>query len=97
MTEKCIMPGSTEYSNVRYPGLERHEIFFGRNRKRSIEDGLVVFLTPEKHRGFNGAHGSGSDGIAFNKKLKQLGQRVAMEYYGWTVEDFRKRYGKSYL
>lgn len=91
------MPESNLYSNVRYVGLERHEIFFGKNRKRSIKDGLVVFLTPEQHRGFNGVHGSGEKGVEFNKKLKQIGQQVAMNYYGWSVDDFRKRYGKNYL
>lgn len=91
------MPESSLYSTVRYEGLERHEIFFGKNRKRSIEDGLVVFLTPEQHRGYNGVHGSGEKGIEFNKMLKQLGQKAALEYYGWTVEEFRKRYGKNYL
>lgn len=91
------MPESLLYSNVRYEGLERHEIFFGKNRKKSIEDGLVVFLTPEQHRGYNGVHGSGKNGIAFNKKLKKLGQKTAMNYYGWTDEEFRKRYGKNYL
>lgn len=95
MKEKCIMPESYLYSTVRHEGLERHEIFFGKNRKRSIEDGLVVFLTAEQHRGTKGVHGK--NGKELNDKLKQLGQKTAMKYYGWTVEDFRERYGKSYL
>lgn len=95
MKEKCIMPESYLYSTIRREGLERHEIFFGKNRKRSIEDGLVVFLTAEQHRGTNGVHGK--NGSELNKTLKLLGQKTAMDYYGWTVEDFRGRYGKSYL
>ena len=95
MKEKCIMPESDLYSIVRYDGLERHEVFFGKNRKRSIEDGLVVFITAEQHRGTYGVHGKYGDEL--NKKLKRIGQQAAMDYYGWTVEDFRARYGKNYL
>lgn len=95
--EFCIMPPCSKYATERLPGLERHEIFYGNNRKKSIDDGLVVFLTPEQHRGYNGIHGSGKDGDRFRRELKQLGQQVAMEYYGWTIKDFVCRYGKNYL
>ena len=95
--EFCIMPPCSKYATERFPGLERHEIFYGNNRKKSIDDGLVVFITPEQHRGYNGIHGSGKDGDTFRKELKQLGQQVAMEHYGWTEQEFIKRYGKSYL
>lgn len=97
MKEFSIMPESSKYAARRFPGLERHEIFYGNNRRKSIEDGLVVWLTPEQHRGYNGIHGSGKDGDKFRQELKQLGQQVAMDYYGWTEEQFIKRYGKSYL
>lgn len=96
--EFSIMPESSKYATKRFPGLERHEIFYGSlYRQRSIEDGLVVWLTPEAHRGYNGIHGSGKDGDKFRQELKQLGQQVAMDYYKWTEQDFIKRYGKSYL
>ena len=97
-TENCIMPDSGLYFTKRYAGLERHEVFFGRNyRNKSIEDGLVVFLEPERHRGFNGVHGSGEQGIALNKRLKQIAQQAAMKHYGWSVEKFIERYGYNYL
>lgn len=32
-----------------------------------------------------------------NLKLKRLAQQKAMEYYGWTIEDFRAIFGKNYL
>ena len=96
--EKCIMPVSGLYYTKRLPGLERHEVFFGKNyRKKSIEDGLVVFLEPERHRGYNGVHGSGEQGIALNKRLKQIGQIAAMNYYGWSIKKFIERYGANYL
>ena len=94
--EYCIMPESPLYSTERRYGLERHEVFFGSlYRKRSIEDGLVVFLTPDQHRGTTGVHGRG--GHEFDLTLKQIGQQTAMTYYGWSVQEFINRYGKNYL
>lgn len=94
--EKCIMPKDNRYSTERYAGLERHEIFEGRtgNRDKSIEDGLVVFITPEQHRtGKHSVHLAPKEWLW----LKELGQKVWMNYYKGTKEDFRKRYGRSYL
>ena len=94
--EKCIMPKDNRYSTERYHGLERHEIFEGRtgNRDKSIEDGLVVFITPEQHR-------TGKHSVHLSPKqwkwLKELGQKVWCEYYKKSKEDFRKRYGRNYL
>ena len=75
--------------------LARHEIFFGiKNRQKSIEDGLVVFLTPELHNMSNyGVHFNPT----FDMELKELGQKVWMEYYNKTEEDFIKRYGRNYI
>ena len=49
--------GRNLYEIERFPGSERHEVFEGRtgNREKSIEDGLVIFLTPERHRTSSGA------------------------------------------
>ena len=84
------------YRNNRFVGSERHEIFEGRtgNRKKSIEDGLVIFVTPEIHR-------TSKESIHLNPKrwiwVKKEGQKRWCEYYNKTTEDFIKRYGKSYL
>ena len=92
--EFCIMPSSELYSTERYGNLHRHEIFFGKNRQNSIKYGLVVFLTPEMHNMSNaGVHFNHS----FDLKLKQIGQHAAMDYYGWSVKDFIKIFGKNYL
>lgn len=94
--EFCIMPDNPPYwRNKRTNGLVRHEVFFGvRNRQKSIDDGLVIFLTPRLHNMSN-------EGIHFNKKLdlraKKIGQKTWMKYYNATEEDFRKRYGRNYL
>ena len=95
--EYSIMPIDLNYSAKRTAYYcERHEVFFGRAyRKKSIEDGLIVFLTPQLHRGNYGVHGKyGKD---FNLYLKQIGQRVWQKYYNKTTEDFIQRYGKNYL
>lgn len=94
--EFSIMPNSVYWRNERFSGSERHEIFEGRtgNRDKSIEDGLVIFTTPDIHR-------TGKNSIHLNPKhwewLKQEGERVWIEYYKKDKEEFRKRYGKNYL
>lgn len=96
MKEFSIMPENPIYSTERYEGLERHEIFEGRtsNRSKSIEDGLIIFITPAIHRTSN-------DSIHLNPKkwewLKVIAQKAWQEHYNKTKEDFIKRYGKNYL
>ena len=94
--EFCIMPVNTRYSTTRFEGSERHEVLFGaRNRSKSIEDGLIVFLTPDDHRGTYGVHGK--KGHDFDMYLKKIAQKRWMEFYNKTTEQFIKRYGKNYL
>ncbi len=93
--EKCIMPDNPPYwRNYRFQGSHRHEILFGKNRKKSIEDGLVIFLTPEMHN-------MGGKGIHFNWDFdlyaKQEAEKVWLTYYNKTIDDFIERYGKNYL
>lgn len=93
-TEFCIMPPSDLYSTERYGNLHRHEIFFGKNRQKSIKYGLVVFLSPAMHNmSNNGVHFNHE----FDLELKRLGQKAAMDYYGWSVDEFRMIFGKNYL
>lgn len=75
--------------------LERHHIFAGSNRKKSEKYGLVVLLCGERcHRnGKNAAHKS-KDTM---QTLHEYGQRKAMEENGWSVDDFRREFGKSYI
>lgn len=75
--------------------LEFHHCIFGPNRKKSDEEGLTVWLCSEHHRGTNGVHGK--KGHEFDLYLKQIAQRRWMEFYNKTEDQFRKRYGKSYL
>lgn len=95
--EFCIMPKSTLYSTKRTEKYcERHEVHFSKAyRQKSIDDGLIVFLTPKKHRGTNGVHGKNGDKL--NRQLKKLAQKAWMDYYKKTTEDFIQRYGKINL
>ena len=94
--EFCIMPQSHLYSTFRFAGSERHEVFEGRtgNRKKSIEDGLVIFLTPERHRtGKNAIHND----YEFWLEVKKIAEKRWCEFYGKSKEDFIKRYGRNYI
>ena len=85
------------YYSERLCGTVRHEIFFGTaNRKKSIKYGLVVFIRPEDHNMSEyGVHCR--KGHEFDMYLKKLGQKRAMDEYGWTTDEFIKIYGKSYI
>ena len=92
--EFCIMKPNVKWSTKRFEGSHRHEIFGAFNRQKSIEDGLVIFLRPEDHN-------MSERGIHKNREFDLYAKRKAqlrwMEFYGKTEEQFRKRYGKSWL
>lgn len=71
-----------------------HEVWFGRNRKNSIEDGLVVYLCGRHHNLSN-------DGVHFNHEfdieLKKIAEQKWLDTYGKTKEEFIKKYGKNLL
>lgn len=92
--EMCIMRPDVRWSTQRFEGSHRHEVFGANNRQKSIEDGLVIFLRPEDHN-------MSERGIHSNREFDLYAKRKAqlrwMEFYGKTEEQFRKRYGKSWL
>ena len=92
--EYCIMPCDVRWSTRRFEGSHRHEVFGAYNRQKSIEDGLVIFLRPEDHN-------MSEKGIHANREFDLYAKRKAQlrwqEFYGKTEEQFRKRYGKSWL
>lgn len=91
----CIMPKNNSYSTVRTEvHCERHEVYFSKAyRQKSINDGLIVFLTKKSHRGTNGVHGKNGDKL--NRKLKRLAEKAWTSYYNKTKEEFIKKYGKA--
>ena len=70
--------------------LARHEVFPGPYRQKSKKYGLWVNLCPACH---TMAHSSREEAAV----LKRRAQKAAMEAYGWSTAEFRKRFGKNYL
>lgn len=75
--------------------LEEHHVFGGFGKRRLSEKyGLKVLLC---HR----CHNEPPDGVHHNREkrleLQRRAQLAAMSHYGWTEEDFREIFGKSYL
>lgn len=85
--EHCIICGKQP--------VEIHHTMFGKNRKNATEDGLVVPLCWEHHRGRYGVHGA--DGHEVDLKLKQLSEQKWLEYYDKTIDEWIKRYNRNYL
>lgn len=75
--------------------LHRHHCFFGAKRKLAEQDGLWVWICPECHQGTDGVHGKHGHGKDLT--LKQAAQVAYMCTYDKTEDDFRHRYGKSYI
>lgn len=74
--------------------LDRHEVFGNAHRSKSKRYGLWLMLCHDScHLGALGAHMNADTAL----RLKQGAQRKAMQHYGWTVDDFRKEFGKSYV
>ncbi len=93
--EFCIMPKSKLYSTVRTEiYCERHEVYFSKAyRQKSVNDGLIVFLKRESHRGTSGVHGKNGDKL--NRQLKRLAEKAWTSYYKKTKEEFIERFGKA--
>ena len=74
--------------------LEWHHIFGGSNRDTSERYGLKVRLC-------HYCHNEPPRGLHQNREMRQalqsFTQKKAMEYYSWSVDDFRDRFHKSYL
>lgn len=76
-------------------GLEIHHVWFGTaNRKHSDEDGLIVWLCRDCHRGSHGVHGGNK---ALDDQLKRLAEIAWIANGNGDIEDFIHRYGKNLL
>lgn len=75
--------------------LDKHHIFGGAYRSKSEKYGLCVYLC------HHDCHIFGEGAVHRNKEVMQAlheyGQRRAMEENGWTIEEFRLEFGKSYI
>lgn len=89
--EHCFLCGR----NSTVEPLDCHHVFGASNRNKSEKYGLKIYL----HH--NSCHIFGKDSVhqnaEINKTVKSIVQKRAMEYYGWSVDDFREIFGKNYL
>lgn len=71
-----------------------HEVYFGKNRQKSIEDGCCVYLCGKHHNQSN-------EGVHFNHeldmKLKREMETTWLKHYNKTINEFIERYGRNYL
>ena len=72
--------------------LERHHIYFGKNRKNSDKNGFTVWLCEAHHRGTYGVQGKLGEYLDF--KLKRECQGKYEETH--TREEFMQIIGKNY-
>lgn len=75
--------------------LDRHHIFGGAYRKKSEQYGLTVNLCHCSCHifGEKAAHSCGET----RDLLRKHGQKLAMQRFGWTKEEFALEFGKNYL
>lgn len=71
--------------------IVRHEIYHGPNRNLSKRYGLWVNLCTDCHYLVHNSDGK-MDAI-----LKDIGERAAIKYYGWTKDRFITIFGKNYI
>lgn len=88
--------GDFNFCAICYRGdrpLQRHEVFHndmgGLCRKRSKRYGLWVSICDECHRQLHKNPSS-------NLRIKGWAERQARLVYGWSEDDFRRKFGKSY-
>lgn len=87
---QCFLCGKNAQAD--YFGLDEHHVYGGPNRKLSERYGLKVYLCHHTCH-LHGVHANA--GLA--RQLKAKVQQIAMNHYQWSVDDFRRIFGKNYL
>lgn len=88
---RCFLCGRNGASDP----LDLHHIFPGACSKKSEKYGLVVYLCHNRCHIFAKTAVHQNEGQM--RRLKRYGQLRAMQEQGWTEDDFRREFGKSYL
>ena len=70
--------------------VDTHELIKGRNRKKCIKWGLVVYLCRDCHR-------KTEEDIEFYKETKKYAQKMWQKHYNKTKQDFIDEFGRSYI
>lgn len=72
--------------------LHRHEVYHGTAyREKSKNLGLWVNLCYVCHQRLHNRD------AGLDRRLKEGMQEKAMKEFGWSIEDFRREFGKSYI
>lgn len=92
--QHCFLCGRNARAD--YFGLEEHHCFEGYGRREISEKyGLKVYICGDR------CHRNGKESVHKNAKidrdLKAKAQEIAMQYYGWSVEDFICKFRKNYI
>ena len=74
--------------------LDEHHVYFGPNRSISERYGLKVYICARPCHNYD--WGSVHMNAERCRELQADVQRIAMEYYGWTVADFVRIVGRNY-
>ena len=93
---KSIIQSEKEcYITKTTSNLQEHHVFNGTaNKKLSEKYGLKIWLHQDWHNDTSySIHGDQS----LDDKIKAEIQQKAMDYYGWSVEDFIRIFGKNYI
>lgn len=75
--------------------LDKHHVFFGALRSKSERYGLTVYIHHNKCHIFGDM--AVHKNAEINRQLQSFVQKKAMKHYGWSVEDFRREFYKSYI
>ena len=88
---RCYLCGRVRSSSN---PIDEHHVYFGPVREISERYGLKVYLCHV------GCHLFSINAVHNNRRrcreLQSDVQRIAMDYYGWTVADFIRIIGKNY-
>lgn len=74
--------------------LEKHHVFGAAYRKKSERDGLTVYLCHNHHN-------EPPEGVHHNRKnmdaLRAHAEKLWLDWYGKTIDEFIQEYGRNYL
>ena len=85
--EQCAFCG------LEHVEVVRHEIFQGAGRRENCKQyGLWITVCPRCHSWIHS-----NPNMETVKELDEQAQHQAMEKYGWSVDDFRRIFGKNYI
>lgn len=70
--------------------LDRHHVFNSYNRKNSEKYGAIIYVCSDCHAKIHAD-------AKLRNRLKETNQKKLMNELGWTEEEFREIFGKSYI